>query len=140
MNGATFDASKHVKCQGCRGEGKVTLNFGAMGDHDGFSTTCSKCQGKGYTNKPVVTRDGCVMLKDRGAAFLLPEPKPGTVQHGEQRDTLRRIAREYQEAGGRAYTRGEDDVAAKMRDASKELLALADRLPAIPIETLTRGA
>lgn len=66
-------------------------------------------------------------------------PKPSTIQHGEQRDTLRRLAREYQEAGGRAYTRGDDEKAAAMREASKELLALADRLPAIPIETLTRG-
>jgi hypothetical protein len=62
------------------------------------------------------------------------------VQHSTQRDTLRALAGEYQKAAGFAYARGQDDVAAKMRDASKELLALADRLPSIPIETLTRGS
>ncbi|MDP2307979.1 MAG: hypothetical protein Q8P18_18285 [Pseudomonadota bacterium] len=45
---------------------------------------------------------------------------------------LRALAGDYQRAAGEAYAQGQDQVAAKMRDAATELRALADRLPEIP--------
>lgn len=129
MDYRNYDSSKHDKCQACDTTGKGTTYMGMGGDHDGKEWTCSKCQGKGYTPKPILERyDGETFegtLPGGQRYSIVPTPvfhEGGTVPPDCDLVVILR------KRAGAAYAAGDDARAQRLR-AAAEVLEEAAGLP-----------
>lgn len=73
-----------------------------------------------------------------GVRVTVTEQPPQRVTHrtGNWIAPLYQVAREYTEAAGRAFARGDDEVALQMRKAAKDIQDLIEKLPPLPAESV----
>lgn len=97
----TWDSTKRVKCEACRGAGRATPYYGMGGDHDAPERDCSKCRGQGHLPKPAPATAPVSPPDERPAPLTLPD-----------------LASALRAQAGAAYAAGDDALATRLREAA----------------------